>query len=147
MGHLTDLQNLCAIAFRWFWVTCSNPSVTHQARCRPCLQSCHRQCSTPVPWVEWDPGYAGVDLLFEVRPVPFPRAGRRKASRSHCSPISQLPSSMSPISSVPHCSETSGCYSQVLQLSPTLCPVGNILCLGAIMTLGCSGQRGRVALK
>lgn len=86
MGHLTHLQKLCATAFRWLWVTGSNAS--GQALTLPAVLS---QCSTPVPWVEWDPSYAGVDLLFEVTPAPFPRAGRRQASRSHCTPISQQP--------------------------------------------------------
>lgn len=112
MGHLTHLQNLSA--FRWLeWL-----AVTHQARHWPCLQSCHRWCATPVPWVGWDPGYVGADLLFKVTPG---LEGHKPAGAiAVLSPSSPGPGSMSP-----HSSESSGCSSQLLQLSPTPCPAGS----------------------
>lgn len=123
-------------------------SVTHQARHRPILQSCHEWCSTPVSWVEWDPCYAGVDLLFKFMPVLFLRAGRRQASRSHCSPIlGQQPRAPCP-PSAPCCTAP---RPWGVTARSSSCPQPSVLlaipapCLTAFMVLGCSGQRGHAA--
>ena len=86
-------------------------------------------------------------LLRAVREHRCPQGWKETSQHEPLQPSSPScpgPSSMSSISSMLPRTEISGCYSQVLQLSPTPPPLSvvHVLWLAAFLVFGCSGQKG-----